>query len=53
MRVARDHDLTAIRTDLVDSVRRQIDLGTYDTPEKLETAIGRMLDDTESLDVLA
>ncbi len=52
-RAARDDDLTAIRADLVDSVRRQIELGNYDTPEKLDAAIGRMLDETEALDVLA
>ncbi len=34
-----------IRQDRVDSIRRQIAEGTYDTDEKLETAMHRMLDE--------
>jgi anti-sigma28 factor (negative regulator of flagellin synthesis) len=33
----------AIRTELVDRIRREIAAGTYDTPEKLEAALDRML----------
>jgi hypothetical protein len=33
-----------IRQELVDRVRREIAAGTYDTPEKLEVALERMLD---------
>jgi anti-sigma28 factor (negative regulator of flagellin synthesis) len=33
-----------IRIELVERVRRQIANGTYETPEKLEKALGRMFD---------
>lgn len=33
-----------IRTELVERVRREIAAGTYDTPEKWEAALDRMLD---------
>ena len=33
----------AIRHDLVARVRREIAAGTYDTPEKLDAALARML----------
>jgi hypothetical protein len=32
-----------IRTELVDRIRREIQAGTYDTPEKWEAALDRML----------
>lgn len=32
-----------IRVDLVDRVRREIAAGTYDTPEKMELALERLL----------
>ncbi len=34
-----------IRTGLVDRVRREIAAGTYDSPEKLDIALDRMIDD--------
>jgi len=37
----------AIRTDLVARVRREIAEGTYDTPEKLDLALERLLDRLE------
>ena len=37
--------LPAVREDLVERVRRQIQAGTYETPEKLEIAIERMLEE--------
>jgi hypothetical protein len=39
-----------IRQDLVERVRREIDLGTYDTAEKLDLALQRLLQllETES-----
>jgi len=37
-----------VRQELVDSVRDQIARGTYDTPEKLDLAIGEMLGDQAS-----
>jgi hypothetical protein len=37
-----------IRTELVERVRREIAAGTYDTPEKWELALDRLLDHLES-----
>lgn len=34
-----------MRLDKIASIRRQIADGSYDTPEKLDTAFGRMLDE--------
>jgi hypothetical protein len=34
----------SIRYDLVARVRREIEAGTYDTPEKLDTALSRLLE---------
>jgi hypothetical protein len=34
---------TPIRWDLVQQVRREIAAGTYDTPEKLDRALERLL----------
>lgn len=36
-----------IRADLVRRVRREIAEGTYDTPQKLEAAVARMLEEIE------
>jgi negative regulator of flagellin synthesis FlgM len=36
-----------VRTDLVQRVRREIAAGTYDTPEKWEAALDRLLDRLE------
>jgi hypothetical protein len=36
-----------IRSDLVERVRHEIALGTYDTPEKWEIALTRLLDRVE------
>jgi negative regulator of flagellin synthesis FlgM len=33
-----------IRADLVERVRREIEAGTYDTPEKWDAALDRLLD---------
>jgi hypothetical protein len=38
---------TPIRTELVQRIRREIQAGTYDTPEKLEAALDRMLERLE------
>jgi hypothetical protein len=35
----------AIRSELVARVRKEIAEGTYETPEKLEKALGRLLDE--------
>jgi anti-sigma28 factor (negative regulator of flagellin synthesis) len=36
-----------VRTDKVSTVRAQIEAGTYEDDQKLETAIDRLLDDLE------
>ena len=36
-----------IRRDLVDRVRREIEAGTYDTPEKWDAALDRLLESLE------
>ena len=38
-------DVSDIRMDKVASIRAQIESGTYETPEKLEVAIDRLLDE--------
>jgi negative regulator of flagellin synthesis FlgM len=37
--------LPEIRHERVDEIRRQIAAGSYETPEKLELALDRMLDE--------
>lgn len=37
-----------IRRDLVDRIRQEIAEGTYDTPEKFDAALERLLDELES-----
>ena len=37
--------LPEIREGLVNSVKSQIEAGTYDTPERFDTAINAMIDD--------
>jgi negative regulator of flagellin synthesis FlgM len=39
------HDLPAIRQDRVSQIRQQIAEGTYETPEKLQIALERLLDE--------
>jgi len=39
------HELPDIRTDRVADIRAQIDAGIYETDEKLDVALGRMLDE--------
>jgi hypothetical protein len=38
---------TDIRWDLVQRIRREIAEGTYETPEKLEKALTRLLEEME------
>lgn len=40
----------AIRTDLVERIRNEIANGTYDTPEKFEAALDRLLNRLEEKD---
>jgi hypothetical protein len=46
-RVRRNED-AAIRIDLVQRIRREIAAGTYETPEKWEAALDRLLDQVEN-----
>ncbi|HEX5105874.1 MAG TPA: flagellar biosynthesis anti-sigma factor FlgM [Pirellulaceae bacterium] len=43
--VAQARDLPEIREDRVAAIRAQIEAGTYETPEKLDIALSRMLDE--------
>ena len=43
-------DAAPMRMDLVDRIRNEIAAGTYDTQEKWETALDRMLDTLQSDD---
>ena len=39
------HELPDIRADRVADIREQIDAGVYETDEKLDVALGRLLDE--------
>jgi len=43
--IQRAKELPDVRTDLVQNVRSQIEAGSYDTAEKLETALDQMIDE--------
>ncbi len=43
--VSRVRDLPDIRADRVAEIRAAIESGTYETPEKLDIALGRLLDE--------
>ena len=43
--VSRLRDIPDIRADRVAEIRAAIEAGTYETPDKLETAVGRLLDE--------
>jgi negative regulator of flagellin synthesis FlgM len=43
--VAQARDLPEIREDRVAAIRAQIANGTYETPEKLDIALSRLLDE--------
>lgn len=38
---------SGVRTELVERIRRAIEAGTYETPEKWQIALDRLLDDLE------
>jgi negative regulator of flagellin synthesis FlgM len=40
---SRAQGVETVRTDLVERVRKEIAAGTYDTPERLEATIDRLL----------
>jgi len=43
--VSRAREVPDIRADRVTSIRAQIEAGTYETAQKLEVAVGRLLDE--------
>jgi negative regulator of flagellin synthesis FlgM len=43
--VAQARELPEIREDRVASIRAQIAAGTYETPEKLDAALSRLIDE--------
>ena len=43
--VQQVHDLPDMRTDRIAEVRAEIDAGIYETDEKLDIAVGRLLDE--------
>ena len=43
--VDKVHQLPEVRQERVDQIRAQIAAGTYETDEKLEIALGRILDE--------
>ena len=43
--VSRVHAMPDIRADRVESIRQQIAAGTYETEEKMNVALGRLLDE--------
>jgi negative regulator of flagellin synthesis FlgM len=43
--VEKVRDVPDIRHDRVEEIRAQIEAGTYETDEKLEIAVGRLLDE--------
>ena len=43
--LSRVHDVPEVRQDRIDSIRASIAQGDYETPEKLDLALERMLDE--------
>ncbi|MFI4897329.1 MAG: flagellar biosynthesis anti-sigma factor FlgM [Phycisphaerales bacterium JB059] len=43
--LAKLRDLPAVRQDLVDRVRGEIEAGVYESPEKIEKAIDELVED--------
>lgn len=43
--VSRVHELPDIRADRVEDIRAEIDAGVYETDEKLDVAVNRLLDE--------
>lgn len=46
--ISRVHETADIRADRVDEIRRQIAAGVYETSDKMEIALGRLLDEFAS-----
>jgi negative regulator of flagellin synthesis FlgM len=45
LRMEQIHEMPSIRQDRVAQIRAQLANGTYETPEKLNTALERLLDE--------
>ncbi|MBK7406484.1 MAG: flagellar biosynthesis anti-sigma factor FlgM [Phycisphaerales bacterium] len=45
--LARLNQEPPVRQDLIDRVRAEIDAGTYDTPERVDGAVSRMLEEID------
>jgi len=43
--IRRAKQLPEVRTDLIERIKAEIAAGTYETPEKIEAAIDRLLED--------
>ena len=43
--VSRIRDIPDVRTERVAEIRAAIAAGTYETPDKLEIAVGRLMDE--------
>ena len=43
--VSRMRETTDVRQDMVSRIRAEIEAGTYETEEKLDIAVGRLLDE--------
>ncbi len=42
---ARIHEVPDIRTDLVQRLRREIEAGTYETEERIDVTVDRLMDE--------
>jgi anti-sigma28 factor (negative regulator of flagellin synthesis) len=42
---AKIHDSSMVRTELVEQVRSEIAAGTYETPERIEATVDRLMDE--------
>lgn len=42
---AKIQDGSVVRTDLVERVRNEIDAGTYETPERIDATVDRLMEE--------
>jgi negative regulator of flagellin synthesis FlgM len=42
---AKIHEVPEVRSELVQKVKAEIEAGTYETPERLEIAVNRLMED--------
>lgn len=43
--VAKVHEVPEVRTELVEKIKSEIAAGTYETPERLEIAVDRLMEE--------